>query len=458
MKNVLIQGLGFVGSAMAVATASKLDKKNQPIFNVIGVDLPNIEGKARIDSINSGKFPFKINDEILIHELKQAVKRGNLRATDSKESYFDADTVLVSINCDLKNENGKEKIALTSFTDSIREIAETILEDTLVIIESTVPPGTCQKIVYPLFKKFFNIRKLDFNRLYLAHSYERVMPGDEYLDSIINYWRVYSGINEESAVRCKYFLESIINTDKYPLKRLSNPTASETAKLLENSYRAVNIAFMEEWGRFAENVGIDIYEIVDAIRMRPTHSNIRQPGFGVGGYCLTKDPLFAKISARDIFNIKGHEFTFSSQSIDINSEMPKVTLNKIKEYFDGELNKKNILLMGATYKEDVGDTRSSPSEFFAREILAMKAKLTVCDPLIDYWEEMEMPIENKILDISIFDVVVFAVPHKEFQKIDLSQWNFIKDTLIFDANNILTKKQLIDIKKNKINYMSIGRG
>lgn len=456
---VVIQGLGFVGSAMAVAVASRLDgNNNTPLFYVIGVDLPSGLGQKRIDCINSGEFPFKINDNKLLEELDKSIKRGNLTATSDSNIYSKADVVLVNINCDLVKKNGQEKIAIDRFTDSIRVIAENISEDTLVIIESTVPPGTCEKIVYPLFQNVFKNRKLDINKFYLAHSYERVMPGDDYLDSIINYWRVYSGINEKSAKKCELFLSSIVNINKYPLTRLNNTTESETGKLLENSYRAVNIAFIEEWGRFAEDIGVDLYNIINAIRMRPTHSNIRQPGFGVGGYCLTKDPLFAKIAARDLFKLKGHDFHFSSKAIKINADMPLVTLNKLKKYFNGNLKGKNILLMGVTYRQDVGDTRFSPSEYFAKELLKMNGYLTVCDPLINYWEEMQMKVENEILDFSQFDALVFAVAHKEFSKIDFSDISLSDNTLIFDANNVLTKVQTEYIKNNNLKYESIGRG
>ena len=140
---------------MAVAVASKLNEKNKPIFHVTGIDLPNKLGMARINTINSGEFPFKTNDRKISHELKKAVERGNLEATSNKDIYSNADVVLVSINCDLIKQNGLEKIALNNFTKSIQEIAENISENTLVIIESTVPPGTCERIVYPLFNDVF---------------------------------------------------------------------------------------------------------------------------------------------------------------------------------------------------------------------------------------------------------------------------------------------------------------
>jgi len=442
-KNIVIQGLGFVGSAMATAIASKLDNDGKHIFNITGVDLSSGPGQERIDSINKGKFPFRTNDNKLSIELNNAIERGNLTATSDSNAYSKADIVLVSINCDLVKEHGQEKIALKNFTDSISEIAENISEDTLVIIESTVPPGTCEKIVYPLFVELFNERKLNINKFYLAHSYERVMPGEDYFDSIINYWRVYSGINEESADRCEAFLSDVINTKDYPLTRLKNTTASETGKLLENSYRAVNIAFIEEWGRFAEEAGIDLYEVINAIRMRPTHSNIRQPGFGVGGYCLTKDPLFAKIAARDILKINGHNFPFSTQAIDINSQMPLVILNKLLKYFNGSLKGKNILLMGVTYRQDVGDTRFSPSEIFVKSALLEEARIRAYDPLVTRWNEVDIYMETKLPNSAEFDAIVFAVPHKEFQRIDLSQWAIGKDTLIFDANNVLSKNKFM---------------
>ena len=457
-KNIVIQGLGFVGSAMAIAVASKLNDDGKPIYDITGVDLPSGPGQERIDSINEGRFPFATNDKTLNNELQKAIERCNLRATSDSNAYSEADIVIVSINCDLEKQNGQVKIALGNFTDSIGEIAENISENTLVIIESTVPPGTCEKIIYPIFQNAFNNRKLDINKFYLAHSYERVMPGDNYFDSIINYWRVYSGINDESADRCESFLSKVINVEDYPLTRLSNTIASETGKLLENSYRAVNIAFIEEWGRFSEDAGIDLYEVINAIRMRPTHSNIRQPGFGVGGYCLTKDPIFAKIAARDILKINGHDFPYSSQAIEINNKMPLVTLNKLKKYFNDDLHGKKILLMGVTYRQDVGDTRFSPSEIFYNEAKAEGAEVSAYDPLVEYWDEVDISMESNLPNSTEFDAIVFAVPHKEFNQLDLTELVSGNKVLLFDANNVFTKDQIIIIKENKLNYMSIGRG
>ncbi len=458
MKKIVIQGLGFVGSATALAVASKLDKNKKPLFSVCGVDLENDIGKERISKINNGIFPFPSEDKNISREMKKCHKNKNLFATYSDENYSDADVIIISINCDL-GINGKN-IMLKKFIKSCEVVAKKITSKTLVIVQSTVPPGTCEKIIYPIFRENLIKRKIKLKEFWLAHSYERVMPGRDYLNSITNYWRVYSGINTISADKCKNFLNKIINTKKFPLSRLESTTASEISKVLENSYRAVNIAFIEEWSRFAEEVKVDLFEVIETIRKRPTHANIRQPGFGVGGYCLTKDPLFAKIASKQLFKLKNHNFTFSTAAIHINNSMPLVSLNKIKNYFNGSIKKKKILIMGITYRDGIADTRFSPSEIFYDEARKNKAEVFAHDPLVKYWEQKNIKTESNLSNLEDFDVVLFAVQHPEYTKIKFNKiFKSKKNILIFDSNKVLSLKQINDIKKVKsLKYQSIGRG
>ena len=160
---------------------------------------------------------------------------------------------------------------------AIRTVARKIKPGALILIETTVPPGTCEKVIWPIICDELEKREIDKDLVYLAHSFERVMPGIGYYDSLVNYWRVYAGRTNRAADICEEFLSTLINVDKYPLKRLASMTASEATKVLENTYRAVNIAFIDEWTKYSELIGIDLYEIVDAVRVRPTHSNIRLP-------------------------------------------------------------------------------------------------------------------------------------------------------------------------------------
>ena len=181
------------------------------------------------------------------------------------------------------------------------------------------------------------------------------MPGPEYIDSIQNYPRVFSEIDNKSADAAEAFLKTIINTDKCELTRLKSTTASEMAKVLENSYRASNIAFAVEWSRFAEEADVDLWSIVDAIRVRKTHANLMYPGIGVGGYCLTKDPLLASWARKEFFGSDDDLHT-SVRSVSVNDQIPVFAYRRLKKVF-GSLKNLDVVFLGVSYRGDVGDTR-----------------------------------------------------------------------------------------------------
>jgi nucleotide sugar dehydrogenase len=283
------------------------------------------------------------------------------------------------------------------------------------------------------------------------------MPGKEYYRSIVNFWRVFAGTTEAAADACATFLSKVINWRDYPLRRLHSTTASETAKVLENSYRATNIAFIDEWGKFAEAVGVDLFEVIDAVRDRPTHNNIRQPGFGVGGYCLTKDPLLAAVGARELFGTNV-DFPFSSQAVEVNSRMPKHCVELLRKHFGGSLSGRRILLLGVSYRQDVADTRFSPSEVFVHAARADGAEVVCHDPLIAFWPELNVKLPSDIPNASGFDAIVFAVPHAEYQSLDVAQWLGSTRPLILDANNVLSRKQRETLMQTGCPSAAIGRG
>lgn len=458
-KIVCVQGLGFVGAAMSLAIANARDEKGEPLYHVIGLDLPDAEGSRKIESMNHGKFPFQNTDKNLEKAQKEAFSRGNFYASSDASLLAYADMIVVDINLDLKyTKDHKPLLDLRLFREAIHTIGQYMKEEALVIVETTVPPGTCSNIVYPVLCEEFARRNRKTENISVAHSYERVMPGEDYFDSIVNFWRVYAGINERSADRCCAFLESVIRTDQYPLTRLENTTASEMAKVLENSYRAANIAFIDEWGRFAEEVHVDLYKVIEAIRMRPTHSNMRQPGFGVGGYCLTKDPYFAPLAASEIFGLRNLKFPCSTGAVEINNRMPVVSLDKIEKCMGGDLAGKRLLILGVSYRQDVGDTRYSPAEIFAKEALARGAVLTYEDPLVSVWPEMHVDVLQEIPPFTDYDGIVFTVMHKTYQEIDFKTRKISPGTLIFDANCVLTETQRKDIGQlEQVVFQSIGR-
>lgn len=382
-------------------------------------------------------------------------KKKNLICSNSIKDISNSKIVIVSINCDLKKK-GKSDVNLKRFLKSIKSILENLNKNAILIIESTIPPGTCELKIVPMYREIFKKRKIKYKEILLAYTYERVMPGSNYLNSIKNYWRVMAGINKVSSKKCRNFLTQIINTKNYPLTELESIRACELGKILENSFRATNIAFIEEWARFAELMKVDLYKVIEAIRLRPTHANLRHPGFGVGGYCLTKDPLFGEYSAKKLWKFKNLNFSFSKKSISINNKMPFVTLSRIKTIFDNNLKNKKILIMGTSYKENVGDLRSSPSLEFIHGCIKEDANIYWHDPYIKNISIQKATKLEKIKSFNSFDIIIFAVKHEKFQSINFLNKSF-KNTIIFDANYILNHKQINQIRKNKIKFESIGR-
>ncbi len=454
-KTVIVQGLGFVGSVMSLVVAN-----SDTFYNVIGVDLPS--NKSVIDKLNLGVFPIESADPKIEELMQRAMKRKNFSATSDISVFKIADVVIVDINLDVQKGirdqelDNDYSVSLEGFKRAIYTIAENCKENVLVLIETTVPPGTCEKIVQPIFIEVFKIRGLKDN-FKIGHSYERVMPGPNYVDSIKNFYRVYSGIDEHSADEVEAFLKSIISTEQYPLTRLGSTTATEVAKVLENSYRAMNIAFMQEWTEFAEVAGIDLYSVIEAIRLRPTHKNIMKPGLGVGGYCLTKDPLLASWSSQALF--KSKKLLQSERAVEINDLMPLHSYKLIEELFGNELNGKRFLILGVSYLPDVGDTRSTPVELVYKMLLNSGVKITTHDPYVRNWKELNVRTSSdKQIFSEIFDAVFIGTPHmKYFNSGIIEKVLSIQDKLVvFDPHGSIS----IEIRKNFCNhsYKITGNG
>ena len=454
---IAVQGLGFVGAAMAIAVASATAEDGSHAYTVIGVDLGDEAGKQRIAALNSGAFPFETTDTDLVAALSAARERGNLIACEDPAAYGLADVVVIDVPLDIDWRAETPALRLGGFEAAIRTVGRHVRPATLVLVETTVPPGTTEKIVVPLLADELGQRGLDPDSVLVAHSYERVMPGAEYFASIVDYWRVFAGHTDEAAKAAEGFLRSVINTDTHPLTGLGSTTASETAKVMENTFRATTIALMEEWGRFAEMVGIDLFEVVDAIRLRPTHANMRTPGFGVGGYCLTKDPLFAKLASEQLWD-HPIEFPFSTAAVRTNDAAPTVSLDRVRQLVGGSLAGKRLLLLGVSYRQDVGDTRYSPSETFVRAALDAGATVVAHDPLLERWDELDWDLPADLPAPGDFDAIVFAVPHDEYRRIDLPAWLGDARPAIFDGFSVVSPAQRRLAAALGCEVASIGRG
>jgi len=455
---VCVQGLGFVGSAMAVAIADARTELGDPCFDVVGVELPTPDGIAKVEAINAGRLPVSANDDKLKAALTAAHERGNLVATTDERVYEQASVTVVDVPLDVVQDNGRPTVPLGGFRAAVATLGRHMPPGSLVMVETTVPPGTTEKLVAPEIARALERRGLPADAIGVAYSYERVMPGASYFDSIVDIPRSYAGHTAAAADACEAFLSQIVNVDVNPLTRLHSTTACETAKVLENSYRATIIAFMEEWGRFAEAIGVDLFDVIATIRQRPTHSNMRRPGFGVGGYCLTKDPLLAGIAARELHERPDLSFPFSTHAVQVNKEMPLVSLRKVESMLPAGLDGATILLMGVSYREDVADTRYAPSETFVREARARGATVLCHDPLVRYWPELDMDVPAELPSPEGIDAVVVAVPHDSYRQLDFERWLGEARPVVLDAFDVLAPSQRDGLVRIGCRVASIGRG
>ncbi len=395
---VVVMGVGFVGAVMAAIVADTQDEFGRDSKFVIGCQRPSPRSYWKIPLLNRGQSPVKAEDPAVDPLIARTVlEKKTLTATYNSDCLQFADCVVVDVQCDYaKKELGNMRSGeadMAALEVTLRTIGQKIPPSCLVLIETTVAPGTTEFVAWPILKKAFSRRKITATPL-LAHSFERVMPGRDYVRSIRDFWRVCAGCTPESRDRVEKFLSEVLNTAEYPLTVMDRPIESETAKIVENSYRATILAFLNEWSTFSERNGVDLIKVIQAIKVRPTHNNIIFPGPGIGGYCLPKDGSLGYWAYRHILGFDDGEevFQITPMAIDINdtralhvAELMRDALRNMGRYVAGA----EILICGASYRQDVGDTRYSGSELVVRKLSEMRADIRVHDPYVEHWYELE---------------------------------------------------------------------
>ena len=455
---VVVMGLGFVGAVMAAIVADTTDESGISTKFVMGCQRPSTRSYWKIPMLNKGISPVKAEDpevEKIIH--RTVVKKQTLVATYNSDCLKLADCVVVDVQCDYaKQELGNMRSGeadMAALEATMKTIGEKIPPHCLVLIETTVAPGTTEFVAWPILKKAFAKRKINSVPI-LAHSFERVMPGREYVSSIRDFWRVCSGCNTEARIRVEKFLHEVLNTKDYPLTVMDRPIESETTKIVENSYRATILAYLNEWSLFAERNGVDLIKVINAIKMRPTHSNMIFPGPGIGGYCLPKDGGLGYWAYRHILGFEDGDnvFKITPTAIDINdtrslhvTQLVRDALRNMSRYIAGS----EVLLCGASYRQDVGDTRYSGSELIVRRLTEMGADMKVHDPYVEHWYELENQdeypapgqswgrffrnqehlkettvLKNLPEALKGVEAMILAVPHEEY--LDLNPEDIVK--------------------------------
>lgn len=491
---VVVMGLGFVGAVMAAIVADTKDKEGKKSKFVIGVQRPSPRSYWKIPMINRGESPVKAEDpEVDVLIQRCVVEDKTFIASYNSQALQFADVVVVDVQCDFaKKELGNMRSGeadMVALEDTMRTIGKQIPPKCLVLIETTVAPGTTEFVAWPILKKAFAQRGLRETPL-LAHSFERVMPGKQYVASIRDFWRVCSGCEAEARGRVEKFLHEVLNTKEFPLTVMDRPIESETTKIVENSYRATILAYLNEWSLFAERNGVDLIKVIDAIKMRPTHSNMIFPGPGIGGYCLPKDGGLGYWAYKHILGFEDGDklFRITPTAIDINdtralhvAELVRDALRNMGRYIAGA----KVLLAGASYRQDVGDTRYSGSEMVVRKLTEMSAEVSVHDPYVDHWYELEEQdtypspgsswkrffrnqegLKESVVEKDLMqslkgvEALILAVPHKQY--LHLNPDEIVQAAggplAIIDAFGILKDDQIRRYFELGCEVKALGRG
>jgi len=489
---VVVVGVGFVGAVMAAVVADAEDERGKPSKFVIGMQRPSERSFWKIPLLNRGVSPVTSEDPLVGEMIGRCVQeKKTLVATYTYEALRLADVVVVDVQCDYVKEAMGDirsgSVDMLALEKAFEVIGEKIPPGALVLIETTVPPGTTEQVAYPIIRKAFRKRGLEESPL-LAHSYERVMPGRDYVNSVRNFWRVCSGINAEARERVVKFLNEVLNTREYPLTVLERPVESETAKIVENSYRACILAFLDEWSTFAERNGVDLTKVIQAIKVRPTHSNIIFPGPGIGGYCLPKDGGLGLWAYKHIFGFEDSIFKLTPLAVDVNDtralHVAQLTRDALRN-MNRPLAAADVLVLGASYREDVGDTRYSGSELVVRKLAEMGAEPRVHDPYVKQWWEFVSQEsyprpgyslarffrnQGKLGQLEVsqdlqtafknVDAVVLAVRHQAYLHLDPEQvirWAG-KPLAVIDCFGILNDREIRRYFELDCEVKGLGRG
>lgn len=406
---VAVIGLGYVGLPLAVEFA-------RSGFPVIGIEID--ERKAR--SINEGKsYVEDISDE----ELREVVQRGLLKATTDYSKVKDADAIIITVPTPLSKTKDPD---LSYIMAAVESIKPHLKKGHIIVLESTTYPGTTDEVVKPELEK----TGLKVGRdIFLAFSPERINPGDKKW-KFKNTPKVLGGVDPESTEVAAALYSEVLDH----LHVVSSAKVAETAKLLENTFRAINIALVNELAIMCNLLDIDVWEVIDAAATKPFGFMKFTPGPGIGGHCIPIDPLYLSWKLKTL-NYNARMIEVASE---INTNMPRYVVGRIQDILnDMEKSVKGstILVVGVAYKKDVSDTRESPALDVIALLEEKGAKVDYHDPFvpsITIGEKEYSSVELSKEKVKGYDLVVITTDHSSID------WKMLRDSarVIFDTKNV----------------------
>ena len=373
---ISVVGLGYVGLPVSVAAASSF-------FQVLGIDI----NKARVETINKGMSPLEDVSDQKIHEL---IESKRLQATTDFSRIKESEVIVICVPTPL---NSYHKPDISILESALKAIAPYLRKDMLVILESTVEPGTTRNIVAPLLAKGSGLKQ---NEFLVAFSPERIDPANK-LWEVRNTPKLIAGLTDQAYEKAiqfySHFIDRLIKCDSLEI--------AETSKLLENSFRLINISFINEIAIFCQKLGVDINAVISAAATKPYGFMPFYPSIGVGGHCIPVDPLYLANKAREI----GAPARFIDLADQINREIPGYFVGRAEEKAGG-LKAKRVLVVGVAYKPNVADVRESPAESLIVGLKQKGAQVFWHDELVQEWNG-----EKSSALSSNYDLAIIATPH-----------------------------------------------
>ncbi|TWH47692.1 nucleotide sugar dehydrogenase [Sporomusa sp. KB1] len=405
MTRICVLGLGYIG----LPTASVFAANG---FHVVGVDVDS----QIVDVLSKGQI--HINEPGLKTVVCAAIQSGNMLVRQVPEQ---ADVFIIAVPTPLKEDNSAELMYVIQATESILPFLQ---KGNLVILESTVPPRTTEDILVPILQKSgYNIGE----EIYLVHCPERVLPGN-ILHEFVSNDRIIGGINDKSSYKARGIYEKVVQGNLL----ITDATSAEMAKLMENTYRDVNIALANEVCRIAYDLNLDALEIIKLANMHP-RVNLHQPGPGVGGHCLAVDPWFIVEKSNNAELIR--------LSREINDAMPDLVVGLVKKMLD-QIVKPKITVLGVTYKGNVDDIRESPATEVIRELKQANIDVGIYDP---YVKNYEFELSNLEEAFVASDLILLLADHKEFKYLSADELGLLmRNKQLFDTRNCLNHNKWKD--------------
>ncbi len=438
---ITVIGMGYVGIPVAALLAD-VDG-----FSVTGLQRRSKRSGWKIEHLNAGKSPFEGDEPGLAELIAKVVAKGSFRVTDDVDVLKDSDVILIDVQTPTDENHIPQYDSLREVS---KQVGERIQKGTLVIVESTVAPGTTQNIVQKIIEEHSGMEGgEDFD---LAFAYERVMPG-KLIRNIIQLPRIVGGITPQSAKRAVDIYSRIVKAKVHQTDVLT----AEISKTIENAYRDVNIAFANEMALVCESLGVNVYEVIKLVNELDSRM-MHIPGAGVGGHCLPKDTWLLRHGVNE-YGSQKVEARFISLARDINNYMPVHMAELVEDALKNrgvKIQDATVTILGIAYLENSDDTRNTPALLLIKTLEAKGVKVVLHDPYVQVWDlgphEIKRDLHNAVRGS---DCIALVTKHNDYHDIDFDKiGDLMRTRTLVDGRNLYNENE---VTAHGFEYRAIGK-